>query len=285
MTGTIDVAHLQQWVGRSETSTDVITPQLVRAFGATLDVEPGRVETGEPVPQALHWCLSPPTVPMHLIGPDGHPARGGFLPPVPLPRRMWAGGRLSFAGDLRVDDTVERVSTVKSVQLKQGRTGPLCFVVVEHRISTARGLAVTEEHDIVYRGLEAPAAGTPPRADAARVPETSRTIEPSPVLLFRYSALTFNGHRIHYDRRYVMEVEGYPGLIVHGPLQATLLLEVAARLRPAARVAAFSFRATSPLFDLAPFTVNGRWIEPDAADLWVAGDGGALHMEARADWR
>ena len=279
----IDIDHLKSWTGRQETRADTITPQLLRAFRATLDGDSGEPDAGEVVPQALHWCLSPPTVPMGEIGPDGHPARGGFLPPVPLPRRMWAGGRLWFNDDLRVGDRVERLSTVKDVALKEGRTGALCFVVVEHRVSTARGLAVTEEHDIVYRGLDAPASGAP-KAVEPETPDLSRTVDPSPVLLFRYSALTFNGHRIHYDRPYVTEVEGYPGLIVHGPLQATLLLEVAADLSPGERVARFSFRATRPLFDLAPFTVNGRRSGERSASLWVAGREGLVHMQADAEW-
>lgn len=279
----VDVAHLQQWVGRSDTAQDTITPQLVGAFAATLDLETGG-ESGDAVPQLLHWCVAPPTVPMSLLGPDGHPARGGFLPPVPLPRRMWAAGRVWFHRDLRVGDTVERVSTIKSVQLKQGRTGALCFVVVEHQLSTTGTPAIVEEQHIVYRGLEAAAAGRPPSVDVSRVAEVSRTIDPSPVLLFRYSALTFNGHRIHYDRRYVTEVEGYPGLLVHGPLQATLLVDLASRLRSGERVRTFSFKATSPLFDGAPFTVSGRRVESNAADLWVSTDGGVLHMEARAEW-
>jgi 3-methylfumaryl-CoA hydratase len=154
----IDIEHLQGWVGREERRADTITPQLLRAFRAVLDLDPGEPQAGERVPQSLHWCLSPATVPMHAIGPDGHPARGGFLPPVPLPRRMWAGGRLRFQDDLGVGDTVERLSTVKHVTVKRGRTGPLCFVV-EHRLSTAGGLALSEEQDIVYRGPEVSAGG------------------------------------------------------------------------------------------------------------------------------
>ncbi len=249
-----------------------------------LDLEPGTPIAGEIVPQALQWCLAPPTVAMSEIGPDGHPARGGFLPPVPLPRRMWAGGRLTFHDALRVGDTVERASIVEKVTLKEGRTGPLCFVLVSHKFSTERGLAIEEEHDIVYRGLDAPAAGTPLKADEMGETDASETISPSPVLLVRYSALTFNGHRIHYDRNYVTEVEGYPGLIVHGPLQATLLLQLAARLNGDTPVRSFSFRALSPLFDLSTFILNGRMDDSCAAKLWVAGENNILHMQADAGW-
>ena len=182
----VDIDHLRTWIDRCETRVDTITPHLLRAFLAMLDRDPGEPAAGEAVPQALHWCLAPPTAPMREIGPDGHPARGSFLPPVPLPRRMWAGGRLRFSDDLRVGDTVERRSIVKDVSMKIGRTGALCFVVVEHRVLTDRGLAVTEEHDIVYRSLDAPATGTPKRAAPASTPDLSREIDPSPVLLFRY---------------------------------------------------------------------------------------------------
>ena len=280
----IDLAHLQGWQGRSETVTDQITAQLLRGFRAVLDIDPGTPVAGEIVPQALHWCLSPPTVPMHEIGPDGHPARGGFLPPVPLPRRMWAGGRLTFHDALRVGDAIERISTVEKVTMKEGRTGLLCFVLVSHRLSTERGVAIEEEHDIVYRGLDAPAVGARPMADGMGRIDASQEIEPSPVLLFRYSALTFNGHRIHYDRDYVTKVEGYPGLIVHGPLQATMLMQLAARMNGETPVRTFSFKAVSPLFDTTRFSLNGRMDDSYAASLWVAGAGGALHMEAKAGW-
>lgn len=280
----IDLTRLQQWQGRSETVDDTITPQLLRGFRAMLDLDPGLPIAGEIVPQALHWCLAPPTVAMSEIGADGHPARGGFLPPVPLPRRMWAGGRLSFHDELRVGDRVERISTVEKVTMKEGRTGPLCFVLISHRLSTERGLAIAEEHDIVYRGLDAPAAGIPSRAASMGAADVSRDVRPSPVLLFRYSALTFNGHRIHYDRNYVTEVEGYPGLIVHGPLQATMLIQLAAQLNRDTPVRTFSFRALSPLFDISNVSLKGRMEDGSTAKLWVAGDSGVLHMEAKAGW-
>jgi len=278
----IDITHLKTWEGRREQHVDTITSQLLRGFRALLDEEPGEAATGEIVPQGLHWCLSPPTVAMRDIGPDGHPARGGFLPPVPLPRRMWAGGRLTFHDALRVGDAVTRRSIVRSVALKQGRTGPLCFVTVAHEVSSERGRAIEEEHDIVYRSLTQEGAVAPPMASGKGDAQLSETIVPDPVLLFRYSALTFNGHRIHYDRTYVTEVEGYPGLIVHGPLQATLLLRLAGKLggSPPRR---FAFRGVSPLFDLAPFTVRAK-PEATGAALWVAGEDGRLHMEATAGW-
>ncbi|MBK9082592.1 MAG: MaoC family dehydratase N-terminal domain-containing protein [Rhizobiales bacterium] len=276
----LDLALLKTWEGRAETARDTLTPWLVAAYRATLDMADASLDPGAPAPQGVHWCLALPTVRSSELGSDGHAARGGFLPPVPLPRRMWAGGRVRFSDDLRIGDEVTRRSTVKSVEMKEGRTGRLVFVVVEHRVETARGLAITEEHDIVYRGLEAPAVRPTGQTKAAEPADATRSIDPSAPLLFRYSALTFNGHRIHYDRKYTMETEGYPGLIVHGPLQATLLIGLGAELagRPLAR---FDFRATKPLFDLAPFTISGRRAETGFA-LWAADAAGERTMSAEA---
>jgi 3-methylfumaryl-CoA hydratase len=267
------------WIGRTETHRDVITPWLIGAFRATVGAEGG----GE-VPLGAHWCLAPLAVPMAEIGEDGHPAKGGFLPAVPLPRRMWAGGRLTFHAPLGLGDTIERRSTIKDVTIKEGRTGTLCFVVVAHEIHAPRGLAISEEQDIVYRGMSAGPAGPAARDEASVAAEIAREIEPSPVLLFRYSALTFNGHRIHYDRPYAMAEEGYPGLVVHGPLQASMLLDLARRMRPGQPLKRFAFRAVSPLFDLAPFTLKGRLDERGDAALWVADPDGGTHMRAEASW-
>ena len=277
--GAIDIAYLQNWVGKVESVSDTITPWQVAAYRATMNEGAGDITPGAAVPQGLHWCLALPTVPMSGIGEDGHPERGGFLPPVPLPRRMWAGGRLNFHDDLRVGDVVTRQSTVKSVEYKSGRTGELVFVLVEHQVSTPRGLAITEEHDIVYRGLDAPAVG-PVATPEARAAEITESIDPTPVLLFRYSALTFNGHRIHYDRSYVTDVEGYPGLIVHGPLQAALLIKLGNRLK-GSTLSSFAFRAQKPLFDLAPFQISGA-AEGDKLALWVSDATDHSTMKAHA---
>jgi 3-methylfumaryl-CoA hydratase len=219
---------------------------------------------------------------MRGIGPDGHPARGGFLPAVPLPRRMWAGGRLDLRGPLKVGDRVTRDSRVADIVLKEGRTGPLCFVTVLHRISTDRGTAIEERQDIVYRGADR--AGAVPASAAggpARTARWTKTIKVDPVLLFRYSALTFNGHRIHYDRAYVTGEEGYPGLVVHGPLQATLLLTLAADQRGVPR--SFEFRSGRPLFDGADFAINAEPVE-DRLELWVSDHLGQTTMAATAKW-
>jgi 3-methylfumaryl-CoA hydratase len=280
-TVSMDVEHLRSWIGREEKAADIVSPQLVRAFQATIDAEAASPAAADPIPPGLHWCLAPATVRESAIGPDGHPARGGFLPPVPLPRRMWAGGRLYFKQELRVADEVERISTVKDVTIKQGRAGMLCFVLVEHRLTCPRGLALVEEQDIVYRGADAAPSGDV-GADVLPHATVSLMRHASPVLLFRYSALTFNGHRIHYDRAYAQDVEGYPGLVVHGPLQATLLLDIAWRLR-SVLPKSFSFRAVRPLFDKVAFTANGAMTGPDSADLWIASRGEA-QMRAAVAW-
>jgi len=278
----LDIDHLRGWIGREDSASEVLSPALVRQFNATFDRSSG-APPGDEAPLLIHFCLAQPSVPTAELGPDGHAARGGFLPPVPLPRRMWAGGAFSFHGDILIGDEVNRRSTVKDVVFKQGRTGPLCFVTVEHVI-TANGRSVlTERQDIVYR--EALAKNQPPAkpVDPAPLGEQSSRITPSAAYLFRYSAMTFNGHRIHYDKDYVRDIEGYPGLIVHGPLQATLLCQFAADLR-GARPASFSFRSFGTIFDTADFTVNASDSEDGGLRLWTAQTHGPVAMEATASW-
>ncbi len=277
----LDIDHLRGWIGRSEEATDRVSPQMVQAFRATLDADPGAPEPGEPAPLAIHWCLSPAIRPMRELGPDGHPARGGFLPPVPLPRRMWAGGEIRHREPLRVGDTVRRRSRIGDVQVKQGRTGALCFVAVHHDFETERGPALSERHDIVYRAMTPGRSGPPPEA-AEGPPEADlgHVVDPTPTLLFRYSALTFNGHRIHYDRAYATGEEGYPGLVVHGPLQATWLLHLAARMRDGRVPGVFRFRGLSPVFDGAPLTIAGRLTEGGAGEGWTRTADGRVGMQA-----
>jgi len=279
------LAQLKGWEGRSETLHDEVTAAPVRALSATLDRDDPPPAPGSDLPPLWHWLYFLPQHPQSELGPDGHALRGGFLPPVPLPRRMWAGGRLQWHAPLRVGDRVERKSRIASVKHKAGRSGDLVFVTVHHEVGNAAGLALTEEHDIVYRA--APRAGdpvaTPLRAD--RGPPWSREIVPDPVLLFRYSALTFNGHRIHYDRSYVTQEEGYPGLVVHGPLIATLLVDLVRRQQPDAELSSFSFKAVRPTFDLHPFRVCGRPDRQGGIQLWAQDHEGWLTMEAQAQLR
>ncbi len=276
----LDVEHLRGWIGREETRFELLTPSFTERFNATFD-RSGDVTVGAVAPVMIHLCLAPPAAPTAELGDDGHPVRGGFLPPVPLPRRMWAGGAFTFHDDIRIGQTVTRRSRINDVVVKEGRTGTLCFVTVEHQFDSDGRAVLTERHDIVYRGTDA--AGTTPKAPSpAAEGKHRRTVHPSPALLFRYSALTFNGHRIHYDSPYVREVEQYPGLIVHGPMQATMLVQYAEAIR-GKRPTRFDFRSLSPLFDDADFTLNAEE-DGDGLKLWTSYPGGPLAMEARAEW-
>ncbi|MFQ6163546.1 MaoC family dehydratase N-terminal domain-containing protein [Sinorhizobium meliloti] len=275
----LDADHLRSWVGREESVDADISVELAGKFAATFNLT-GDFRPGDVAPAMIHFCLGQQPAPTALLGTDGHPARGGFLPPVPLPRRMWAGGSLVFHKPLRIGDPVTRRSRIADVTVKQGRAGILCFVAVEHRIVVAGEEMITERQDIVYRGN----AGVSKDASSVPAPagEHRRGFDPLPTALFRYSALTFNGHRIHYDRAYAMNEEGYPGLVVHGPLQATLLYMLAAELRgvPPLR---FSFRSQSPLFDGTPFGLHARDTDGVFA-LWTAAENGPVAMAAEARW-
>jgi len=279
----MDLNTLKDWVGREQAQQDLITAAPLSGLSATLDRDDPLPAAGTPVPPLWHWLYFLPQAPAHQIGPDGHPRRGGFLPPVALPRRMWAGSRLDFVQPLRVGERATRRSRILSVDAKQGRSGTLVFVTVRHEYSGDQGLALTEEHDIVYRDLPQRGAAVPAPQPAPADAAFSRDIVPDPVLLFRYSALTFNGHRIHYDRSYVTEVEGYPGLIVHGPLIATLLLDLLRREQPHAKVRRFAFKAVRPIFDIHRFSVCGRPEGANAVLLWARDHEGALAMQARAE--
>ncbi|MFM0395863.1 HTD2 family dehydratase [Paraburkholderia phytofirmans] len=270
---------LDDWLDKQEVLKDDITAFPLKAMAATLD----REESGDSVPPLWHWLYFLPVAPMSEVGPDGHPKRGGFLPPVPLPRRMWAGGRLTFHAPLKVGERATRTSTIANIEDKTGRSGRLVFVTVQHTIEAGGELKLEEEHDIVYR--DAPQDGArPPQPQLAPEDETwRRTIDADAVMLFRYSALTFNGHRIHYDYPYVTEVESYPGLIVHGPLIATLLVDLVRREQPQATLQSFAFKAVRPTFAGQAFTVCGK---PSAdgklIELWAKDHEGYLTMRATA---
>ena len=263
------------YVGRSQTATDEVSPRLLAGLAATLGVETPAI-----VPPLWHWMLFQDWVPPDRIGPDGHPKRGGFLPPVhDLPRRMWAGGRVRWHGTLREGDRVSRTSTIQRVQEKQGGAGQLVFVTVEHLITGPSGLAIEEEQDIVYRGTEG-AAVKPGTAVSDRLGQgegLTAVVRPDPVQLFRYSALTGNGHRIHYDLDYVRDVEGYPGLIVHGPLQATWL----AGLLHGRALRSFSFRGQRPAFHDRALALEAR-LDGEGAKLRSLDEDGAVCMQAEA---
>ncbi|WP_285669463.1 FAS1-like dehydratase domain-containing protein [Paralimibaculum aggregatum] len=270
---------IRAWIGRSETAEDVLRPQPARFMQATLDRAPTLAE-GDALPPLWHWLYFLEARPMGELGRDGHPRKGGFLPPVTLPRRMWAGGRLEFHAPLLLGAAVRKRSTIKAIEEKDGRSGRLCFVTVLHEIFAGETLALSEEHDIVYREDPAPDAPAPKTVPAPAGAAVSEEIAPGPVMLYRYSALTFNGHRIHYDVDYARTVEGYDGLVFHGPLTATLLVDLAARSMGRAP-RRFAFRGLAPIAGAAPFRIEGRR-EGETMALWARRADGATAMTADA---
>lgn len=243
------------WIGRSEKRADLLTDGLLARFHATLDTS----DAGDRLaPQGIHWCLCLPDAPTAELGEDGHPKRGGFLPPVDLPRRMWASSSVEFLAPLSAGATVERTSIVAAMTEKHGGTGRLVFVEVDHEVRADGMPAVRERQTIVYREA---ATGAKPAAPVVPAPETwqwERVVTPSETLLFRYSALTFNAHRIHYDRPYATGLEGYAGLVVHGPLTATLLLDLCARNLGANTLRTLAFRGLAPAIAGRPLRLCGR---------------------------
>jgi 3-methylfumaryl-CoA hydratase len=279
---TVDVDHLRQWVGKAESDSDTITSAPLAALLATLDRDDPPLRPGDSIPPLSHWLYFRPAHRQSEIAHDGHPRRGGLLPPVPLPRRMWAGSEIVFHRPLRIGETLSRQSRIANVEGKAGRSGSLVFVHVRHTIGNPGDVALTEDQHIVYRANPTPGEKPLTSRSAPTGEQWSRPIHPDEVLLFRYSALTFNAHRIHYDRRYATEVEGYPGLVVHGPLIATLLLETLHRNLPSVNVVRFAFRAVKPLFDGSPLLACGRLSDGTTAELWAKDADGCLAMEANA---
>jgi len=294
-TGDTQFPTLQHWVGKTETQFDTITPFPLTALAATIDSDPPANHPGDHIQELRHWLFFLPTARHSELGSDGHPKRGGFLPPVPLPRRMWAGSQFIFHQHLRVGDQVARISKIDKVTHKTGRHGDLVFVRVNHTIhllnqATAKpdttNIAITEFHDIVYRTVAKGENATSPKKKIPIAPENSAwcnewTVDD--VMLFRYSALTFNGHRIHYDRQYACSEEGYPGLVVHGPLVATLLLDAMREKLSDRALWKYEFKAISPLFDIDTFFVCG---EPsrdnDTVALWAKNKHNQITMTATA---
>lgn len=258
--------QLDEWIGRTEVVEDLITAWPVKALEATFDLPDQAWRSGDPIPPMWHWLFFLSTTRRSQLGPDGHAERGGFLPPVELPRRMFAGGRTEFPAPLRIGQTARRTGTVTSIEEKEGRSGRLVFVTVRFEVETDDGPAVLEEQDLVYREAAVGSQVPTPGGDAITGAAWMQTITPDPAMLFRFSALTFNGHRIHYDYPYVSDLEGYPGLIVHGPMTALWLLglSVANDPRPVSR---FSFSGRSPLFCDDPVSLRGGLTQDDSAAL------------------
>jgi len=275
---------LNEWVGRQDSAEDEVALSAVRRLAALLDSpapdSQPQFRRGDPLPHGWYVMLFGPTTRQSGLGPDGHPAKGQFLPPVPLPRRMFAGRRVSFHAPLLVGEDVSRVSTIQSITPKQGRSGEMCFVTVRHEISGERGLAIIEEQDIVYRG-ETQAS---PKTDTPREERTaqwSRSWTPDEVSLFRFSAITYNGHRIHYDLPYTRETEGYPGLIVNGGLTTLMLWELATSSTKK-ELKLSSSRNLRPLFVGRKVTLCGR-AENEKVLLWACDDQGSKALEAKVE--
>jgi 3-methylfumaryl-CoA hydratase len=278
----VDLDFLRTWIGRETISEDTLAVRHARLMAATLGLSQEDFVAGAPLPPLWHWLYFLEGLPASELGRDGHPARGGFLPPVPLANRMWAGGELTFHAPLALGTTVRKRSAVKSVEHKHGRSGDLVFVTVRHEILNGDTVAVTEDHDIVYK-QPTPPGSVRPAAPAMPAPTHSEPFEATSTMLFRYSALTFNGHRIHYDVDYCREVEAYANLVVHGPLQATVLAGLAARLssRPLRR---FRYRGVQPNLLGTPLTVNAAARGEEGFVLWTALPDGAVSMQAQASY-
>ncbi len=264
------------WVGRVEEARDSISAKQARQMAATLGVS-GEFADGAMLPPLWHWMGWTPEAAMAELGPDGHPARGGFLPPVPLERRMWAGGRLRFLAPLRIGEDLFRRSEIMKVSEKTGTTGRMVFVTVRHDVHGAAGLAVEEEQDIVFIAM--PERFTPPPPVQAPEPEWFEAVTMDEVRLFRYSALTFNAHRIHFDLPYATGVEKYPGLVVHGPMQAMLLMEAARARRGGAVPAGYRFRGVRPLFHFDALRLQGV-----GDSLATVNGDGLVCMQAEMAW-
>ena len=276
--------NLQDWLGKTESLADRVYPTPAKALARTLDDQDFEPGEGQPLPELWYWLYFLPMAAASQIDGDGHPKRGGFLPPVALERRMWAGSRIRFHDDLLIGEAITKDAEIIKIAEKAGKTGSMVFVTVKHQVKSARGVAVTEEQDIVY--LAKPTAFNPPPPTALPAAVAWREAYPvDPVLLFRFSALTFNAHKIHYDRRYAADEEKYPGLVVHGPLQALLLLESAKRHHPGQKPASYTFRGMRPMFDFDRISLCGQPKADQSCDLYTANGDDAIGMQATVSWR
>lgn len=279
--------HFRTWVGRAQVEQGQIDATALERFLAVF--EGMGVTDGDVAPLGLHWCVFPfNRGPISSLGPDGHPPRGPFLPPINLPRRMWAGGALEFVSDIKIGDTVERHSKIAGVTFKDGKSGPLAFVAVDHAVRTPRGVAIYERQNIVYRPAVTGPAPTPTESarkkNADIAPDETHKADASNTRLFWYSALTQNAHRIHYDLDYATKEEFYPGLVVHGPMQATFLMLYARQLRPLDKLTRFEYRGVAPLIAGPEFTLNCAAKTPVEDALWTASQAGVTSMRATAHW-
>ena len=281
MSTKVDIDHLRKWIGKIDNVTDFVTPIVEQRYRATLNMDIGNPKDGDPVTSGLHWMLGWNLVKNDELGVDSHPALGEFLPPVPLPRRMWAGSEIKVLKPIRVGDKVIKQSTVADIQVKEGRTGLLCFVTAEYNFLVNDEVTINEKHNIVYRDISKSGGGSGYSKDIPEKADLSEKIFMHPTILFRYSAIGFVGHRIHYDHPYTVNEENYPGLIVHGPLQATYLLRAAEKLmgKP---VKSFTHKVMAPVFANSEYIVGVDKIDDVSVSCWGATKEFGVTMRAEA---
>ena len=281
MSTKVDIDHLKKWIGKIDSVTDYVTPIVEQRYRATLNMDIGNPKDGDPVTSGLHWMLGWNLVKNDELGVDSHPALGEFLPPVPLPRRMWAGSEIKVLKPIRVGDKVIKQSTVADIQVKEGRTGLLCFVTAEYNFLVNDEVTINEKHNIVYRDISKSGGGSGYSKDIPEKTDLSEKIFMHPTILFRYSAIGFVGHRIHYDHPYTVNEENYPGLIVHGPLQATYLLRAAEKLmgKP---VKSFTHKVMAPVFANSEYMVGVDKMDDGSVSCWGATKEFGVTMRAEA---
>ena len=281
MSTKVDIDHLRKWIGKIDNVTDYVTPIVEQRYRATLNMDIGNPKDGDPVTSGLHWMLGWNLVKNDELGVDSHPALGEFLPPVPLPRRMWAGSEIKVLKPIRVGDKVIKQSTVADIQVKEGRTGLLCFVTAEYNYLVNDEVTINEKHNIVYRDISKSGGGSGYSKDIPEKADLSEKIFMHPTILFRYSAIGFVGHRIHYDHPYTVNEENYPGLIVHGPLQATYLLRTAEKLmgKP---VKLFTHKVMAPVFADSEYIVGVDKMDDGSVSCWGATKEFGVTMRAEA---
>jgi len=281
MSTKVDIDHLRKWIGKIDNVTDYVTPIVEQRYRATLNMDIGNPKDGDPVTSGLHWMLGWNLVKNDELGVDSHPALGEFLPPVPLPRRMWAGSEIKVLKPIRVGDKVIKQSTVADIQVKEGRTGLLCFVTAEYNFLVNDEVTINEKHNIVYRDISKSGGGSGYSKDIPEQADLSEKIFMHPTILFRYSAIGFVGHRIHYDHPYTVNEENYPGLIVHGPLQATYLLRAAEKLM-GKQVKSFTHKVMAPVFANSEYMVGVDKMDDGSVSCWGATKEFGVTMRAEA---
>ena len=281
MSTKVDIDHLRKWIGKIDNVTDYVTPIVEQRYRATLNMDIGNPQDGEPVTSGLHWMLGWNLVKNDELGVDSHPALGEFLPPVPLPRRMWAGSEIKVLKPIRVGDKVVKQSTVADIQVKEGRTGLLCFVTAEYNFLVNDEVTINEKHNIVYRDISKSGGGSGYSKEIPERADLSEKIFMHPTILFRYSAIGFVGHRIHYDHPYTVNEENYPGLIVHGPLQATYLLRAAEKLM-GTQVKSFTHKVMAPVFANSEYMVGVDKMDDGSVSCWGATKEFGVTMRAEA---